>query len=226
MNYTFEADAPGHIAFNRWFQTYLSIFLTPKDEFDRNSFGLFVAVLPEILESMSAEAVEKGVSPDVAVETRLNFLLLQRQLANPDKFDVAPILDPLCVLAAKLRLLHERETPEDRTREEIKKSSGLLERLIAKISPSSLLNSLLGKAHPGRTDQETDPPKKKQRIRHPSAEGVACGKYVRREIQRDPTLSRKKAVISFVESRNEAGREGKKPDTLDRELQDNPHLWK
>jgi len=82
-----------------------------------------------------------------------------------------------------------------------------------------------------QTDTKTDKPgKNKKRKREPTAEAVACGKWIKIQKKMDPTLSRKQLVDDWYEmNAAEWKRNNGKitaASTINKVLQENPQLWK
>ena len=90
------------------------------------------------------------------------------------------------------------------------------------LASSEITRALQNAPESGPADQKTDQGKKKKRIRPITAEGVACGKFVKAEMREDNSMSPKNAVEEFVAQRDG---DGLAASTLDKQLQDNPQLW-
>ena len=80
----------------------------------------------------------------------------------------------------------------------------------------------------GQTDTKTDKPKKSRRA--PTAEAAACGKWIKSQLELDSTSTKQKLVNEWYEAnaKDWKAKFGKltAASTINRVLQDNPHLWK
>ena len=117
------------IAWTAWYlETVSRRLVVSGDDLKFAEFQGRIAYLPTLLDALSKEALQNGIDADPIINAKLSWGTLQTALPTNSQ-EVDRIMDPVIVIAHKLRAMQQVETPAKRHFRLLETISGILSRL-------------------------------------------------------------------------------------------------